>query len=169
MAVIAILGSSAAAIVYLRDGVDRMLAVLVTDALLLLQILPQAAAGCLIGVFVTLLLPREALARWAGAESGLAGLAVATMVGAIMPGGPITVFPVAAALMVAGADVGAAITFITSWMLLGYTRALVWEVPLFGPEFVLWRMAAALPLPILVGLLARYAVRIFPAGGEGPR
>jgi hypothetical protein len=46
-----------------------------------------------------------------------------------------------------------------SWTLIGYTRALVWELPFFGSEFVLWRIIAALPLPIVAGVLARIAVR----------
>ena len=51
------------------------------------------------------------------------------------------------------------VTFIVSWTLIGYTRALVWELPFFGPDFVIWRIVAALPLPIIAGLLARIAVR----------
>ncbi len=39
---------------------------------------------------------------------------------------------------------------LASWTLVGYTRALVWEMPFFGTHFVLWRMLVATPLPILV-------------------
>src|SRR6185437_9848565 len=38
---------------------------------------------------------------------------------------------------------------ITSWTLIGYTRALVWELPFFGADFVIWRIVEALPLPII--------------------
>jgi hypothetical protein len=51
---------------------------------------------------------------------------------------------------------GATIAFITSWTLLGYTRALVWEIPFFGMDYVMWRTILALPLPIIAGLLARW-------------
>jgi uncharacterized membrane protein YraQ (UPF0718 family) len=162
LAIIVLLGAGSALNVYLRDGVDRVVTILGSDALLLVSILPQVLAGCLIGMFVTLLLPREVTARWVGAESGFSGLLIAAAAGVILPGGPLTVFPVAAALIAAGADAGAAIAFITSWTLLGYTRAVIWELPFFGQDFVLWRIALSLPLPILVGLLARYAARIFP-------
>ena len=57
------------------------------------------------------------------------------------------------------ADAGAVVAFIVSWTLIGYTRALVWELPFFGADFVIWRMVAAIPLPIIAGLLARIAVR----------
>ena len=70
------------------------------------------------------------------------------MMGAVLPGGPLTIYPVAAAFLVLGADVGTAVAFITAWNLLGYNRALIWELPFFGPEFVGWRILIALPLPI---------------------
>ena len=44
------------------------------------------------------------------------------------------------------------VAFIVSWTLIGYTRALVWELPFFGPHFVIWRIVGALPLPIIAGL-----------------
>ena len=42
-----------------------------------------------------------------------------------------------------------------SWTLIGYTRAIVWELPFFGLDFVIWRIVFCLPLPILAGLAAR--------------
>ena len=125
-------------------------------------------AGCLIGSFVTLLLPREVVARLVGAGSGFPGLLLAAFVGAFLPGGPITIFPVAAAFLSLGAEAGTAIAFVTSWTLLGYNRALVWELPFFGEDFVIWRLLVALPLPIIAGLLARAVVCMISArrGGE---
>ena len=70
-AVIAILAFAAAATVYLRDGRRHFLDVLVNDVSLFGEMLPKVLAGCLIGAFVTLLLPREMVARWVGHESGL--------------------------------------------------------------------------------------------------
>jgi uncharacterized membrane protein YraQ (UPF0718 family) len=99
------------------------------------------------------------VARWVGHESGFAGLLIAALFGFILPGGPITIYPVAGAFLLMGADAGAVVAFITCWTLCGYTRALVWELPFFGAHFVLWRIAEALPLPILAGLLARVAVK----------
>jgi uncharacterized membrane protein YraQ (UPF0718 family) len=104
---------------------------------------------------VTLLLPKETVARWVGAESGIPGILIATVAGAILPGGPFTIYPVAAAFLLAGADAGAACAFVISWTLLGYTRAIVWELPFFGLDFVTWRIIVSLPLPILAGLAAR--------------
>jgi len=154
-AVIAALAISAGVTVYLRDGQERFLAILFDDVGLFGTMLPRILAGCLMGAFVTLLLPREAVARWVGAESGITGILIATVVGAILPGGPFTIYPVAGALLVAGADAGAACAFVISWTLLGYARAIVWELPFFGVDFVTWRIIFSLPLPILAGLAAR--------------
>jgi uncharacterized membrane protein YraQ (UPF0718 family) len=166
-AVILILAASCGAIVFMRDGTDKFIAILTKDLELFTGMLPKMAAGCLIAAFVTRLLPREVVARVVGGESGLLGLFIAMMMGAVLPGGPLTIYPVAGAFLLLGADVGTAIAFITAWNLLGYNRALIWELPFFGPEYVGWRIMIALPLPIVAGVLARVAARIITARG-GP-
>lgn len=167
-AAITVIAAAAAAAVYWRDGREHFIAILSGDVALFGDMLPKVLAGCLIGAFVTLILPRERVARWVGHESGFAGLAVAALFGFILPGGPITIYPVAGAFLLMGADAGAVVAFITCWTLCGYTRALVWELPFFGPHFVLWRIAEALPLPILAGLLARIVVKAGLARGNAP-
>ena len=47
-------------------GRTRFLAILTDDLGLFGLMLPKVLAGCLIGAFVTLLLPRETIARWVG-------------------------------------------------------------------------------------------------------
>ena len=153
------LAFAAAATVYARDGREHFLTILLGDVTLFGEMLPKVLAGCLIGAFVTLLLPREMVARWVGHESGFMGLLIAAFFGFLLPGGPITIYPVAGAFLIMGADAGAVVAFIVSWTLIGYTRALVWELPFFGADFVIWRILAALPLPIIAGVLARLAVR----------
>lgn len=154
-AFIAIVVIGAGIVVYFRDGRARFTEILTGDFLLFVDILPKVLAACLIAAFVAVLMPREAVVRWVGAESGWVGLLIATLAGVICPGGPITIFPIASAFIAVGADIGATIAFITSWTLLGYARVLVWELPFFGVDFVIWRIAVALPLPIIAGALAR--------------
>jgi uncharacterized membrane protein YraQ (UPF0718 family) len=157
-AAIAVAVVVSAAVVYRRDGQARFLEILFGDVSLFIDILPKVLAACLIAAFVAVLMPREVVLRWVGAESGVLGVVIATLAGIICPGGPITIFPIAAAFVAIGADTGAAIAFITSWTLLGYARILVWELPFFGGEFVFWRTMVALPMPIIAGLLARAIV-----------
>ena len=72
-AIIAILACTAAGTVYVRDGREHFLHVLVGDVSLFGEMLPKVLAGCLIGAFVTLLLPREMVARWVGQAARFAG------------------------------------------------------------------------------------------------
>ena len=155
-AAIAVAVVVSAAVVYRRDGQARFLEILFGDVGLFIDILPKVLAACLIAAFVAVLMPRSTVMRWVGAESGWLGIVIATLAGTICPGGPITIFPIAAAFVAIGADTGAAIAFITSWTLLGYARILVWELPFFGGEFVIWRTVISIPLPILAGFLARF-------------
>ena len=107
--------------------------------------------------------------QWCGAtlaeDMGRRRAALARFPGIVMPGGPVTIYPVAGAFLAVGADIGAALAFVTSWTLLGYARALVWELPFFGPDFVLWRMAIAPLFPIFVGLLGRFVAKVLFARG----
>ena len=98
-----------------------------------------------------------------GPASGLKGLLIGTAFGAILPGGPFTAYPVASALLAVGADFGATIAMVVSWTLIGYGRAIAWELPIMGAEFTLWRIVISLPLPILAGALGRFVyVRLYP-------
>jgi uncharacterized membrane protein YraQ (UPF0718 family) len=156
----------AAIAIYFRDGRERFTEILSGDFVLFVDILPKVLAACLIAAFVAVLMPREAVVRWVGAESGWTGLLIATVAGVICPGGPITIFPIASAFIAVGADIGATIAFITSWTLLGYARVLVWELPFFGIDFVIWRIVVALPLPMVAGALARLIANALAARSE---
>jgi uncharacterized membrane protein YraQ (UPF0718 family) len=166
-AVIGTLVGAAAITVLVRQGRERFFEILTGDLFFLGAMVFKVLAGCLIGAFLALLIPRETVQRWVGGESGLIGLIVGTAVGVVMPGGGVTIFPMAAAFLVIGADIGAMIAFVTSWMLLGFNRALVWELPFFGGDFLIWRMIVALPLPVVAGLLARLVVRFLARRKEG--
>ena len=155
-----------AIVVYRRDCQERFLEIFYSDVALFIDILPKVLAACLIASFVAVLMPREVVLRWVGAESGFLGIIVATLAGTICPGGPITIFPIAAAFVAIGADTGAAIAFITSWTLLGYARVLVWELPFFGGHFVFWRILIAIPAPIVAGILARMIVTFIQRRGQ---
>jgi uncharacterized membrane protein YraQ (UPF0718 family) len=153
------------ALVYRRDGLDGVLEILTSDLWLFGGIMPRVLAGCLLGAFIAEVLPHEKVSRSLGPNSGLKGLLIGTAFGAILPGGPFTVYPVAAALLTVGADFGATIAMVVSWTLIGYGRAIAWELPIMGTDFTVWRIVVSLPIPILAGALGRFAyVRIYPKG-----
>ena len=149
------MSGGSAFVVLQRHGWPKFLEILGDDSWLFVEIVPKVIAGTLIGGLVRLLVPRETVREWIGESSGLVGLMIASIAGILFPAGPFTVFPLAAAFLVAGADRGAAIAFITGWLLLGLNRAIIWEMPFFGFHFVGMRSLAALPAPVIAGWLAR--------------
>jgi uncharacterized membrane protein YraQ (UPF0718 family) len=160
---IAVLVAISVALVYRRDGAEGVREILKQDLTLFGGILPRVLAGCLLGAFITEILPHEKVSRSLGPTSGLKGLLIGTAFGAILPGGPFTAYPVASALLTVGADFGATIAMVVSWTLIGYGRAVAWELPIMGTDFTVWRIVISLPLPILAGALGRFVyVRMYP-------
>jgi uncharacterized membrane protein YraQ (UPF0718 family) len=163
MIMIGVLVAVSATLVWRRDGIDGVLEILTHDLTLFGGILPRVLAGCLLGAFIAEILPHEKVSRSLGPNSGLKGLLIGTAFGAILPGGPFTAYPVAAALLTVGADFGATIAMVVSWTLIGYGRAVAWELPILGPDFTLWRIVISLPIPVLAGALGRFVyVRMYP-------
>jgi uncharacterized membrane protein YraQ (UPF0718 family) len=162
---IAVVVAISAALVYRRDGASGVWEILKHDLTLFGGILPRVLAGCLLGAFITEILPHEKVSRSLGPNSGLKGLLIGAAFGAILPGGPFTAYPFASALLTVGADFGATIAMVVSWTLIGYGRAVAWELPIMGTDFTLWRIVISLPLPILAGAFGRFVyVRIYPKG-----
>jgi uncharacterized membrane protein YraQ (UPF0718 family) len=120
---------------------------------------PKILAGFLIAASVPILIPREMLTKWVGQESGLRGLVVASVAGALIPGGPMMIFPLAAGLRAAGATVSVLISFVTAWSLLSLNRTVIWEMSFLHIDFVLWRVLLCLPMPILAGWVAARVLR----------
>ena len=165
MIFIGVLVAVSATLIYRRDGIDGVLDILTHDLALFGGILPRVLAGCLLGAFIAEILPHEKVSRALGPNSGLKGLLIGTAFGAILPGGPFTAYPVAAALLTVGADFGATIAMVVSWTLIGYGRAVAWELPIMGPDFTLWRIVISLPIPVLAGALGRFVyVQMYPKG-----
>lgn len=135
-----------------RGGGEVLLAV--RDAgLLLLAVLPIVIMAVIMGAYVQKLVTPSLARRWVGTESGIRGLLLATVAGALTPGGPFAAFPLVVGLYHAGASLTVCVTYVTAWGVLGVQRVLVWEIAFFGIDFVLLRFLVSLPLPFLAGLL----------------
>ncbi|WP_439579827.1 permease [Elioraea sp.] len=122
---------------------------------LALLMLPVILPALLLAGLVQAGVARERITHWLGANSGTRGLVLATLAGIATPGGPMAAFPLVLALAAGGADRGALVAFISAWALNGFSRILVWEIPVLGPEFAALRFVASLPLPLLAGMIAR--------------
>ncbi|MCA8929848.1 MAG: permease [Alphaproteobacteria bacterium] len=137
-------------------GFDTVLRILTEDWGLMVTAVPRMALGVFIYGFLTVLVPRDWVAKHMGRDAGLKGIAIGLVAGALAPGGPWVIYPIAAMLIRFGAEVGAVVTFIMSWSVLGMNRFLVWEVSFLGEHLASMRLLAALPLPIVAGLLVRW-------------
>jgi len=130
---------------------------------LLLFILPRVGAAMIIAAFLQVMLPRQLVARLIGDKAGPRSVFIATLGGALTPGGPLTSFPIIVALHASGANKGALVAYLLSWAMLGVQRIFVWEFPLMGPDFTLLRVTASFLLPVAAGLIAlRLPIRIAP-------
>ena len=138
------------------DGVMRAFDMAVTT---LAQVVPQVCGGALIAGLVQVLIPRDVIQRWLGAETGMRGLLIAEVAGALTPGGPFGSFALVYALGKIGADIGVLICYLTSWTTISLMRVLIWEVPFLGPQFTMVRFVVSLPMGIVAGLLARRIAR----------
>ena len=144
-----------AAVGYIVLGQDAFTDVIVRDRKLLADLLPRVAGAQILAGFAWVLLPRDRMSAFMKSNRGKRGLVLAAAAGAITPGGPASAFPFLAILAGSGADRGILVTYITSWALLGAQRVIVWDIPLMGIEFSIFRLLLSIPLPIIAGLLAR--------------
>lgn len=124
------------------------------------RVLPLLAIAFTLAGMIQVVIPTELITKWIGTESGSKGLLLASALGAIMPGGPITNFPIISALYKAGADIAPIAAFIFAWSIIGIHRLIIWEIPLMGPKFALARVAAAFLLPPLLGLMTKFIFQL---------
>jgi uncharacterized membrane protein YraQ (UPF0718 family) len=118
------------------------------------QILPLLVFALIVAGMVQVLLPQELLSKWVGAESGMRGILIGTVAGALAPGGPYVSFPVAAGLLRSGASVGTMVAFVTGWSLWAVSR-LPMEVGVLGWKFTLIHIASTFFFPPIAGLIAQ--------------
>ena len=118
------------------------------------EILPLLVLAFIVAGMVQVLLPRELLSKWVGAESGMRGILIGTVAGGFTPGGPYVSLPVVAALLRSGASVGTMVAFLTGWSLWAVSR-LPMEVGIMGWKFTLIRIASTFFFPPIAGLIAQ--------------
>ena len=107
---------------------------------MLVQMLPLLFFAFVVAGMLQTLIPHEIVSRWIGVESGLRGILIGTVIGGLMPGGPMTSLPIAAGLLRMGASVGTMVALITGWSLLAFAR-LPLDIGILGWKFTLIRLA----------------------------
>jgi len=118
------------------------------------EIIPLLVFAFIIAGMVRVLLPKELLSKWIGAESGMRGILIGTVAGGLSPGGPYVSLPIVAGLLRSGASVGTMVAFLTGWSLWAVGR-LPMEIGILGWKFTLIRFASTFLFPPIAGLIAQ--------------
>lgn len=124
-----------------------------------IRLLPRIGIGVVGSGYIAEVLPKELIAPWLGPESGLLGVTLATLGGALTPGGPVVGFSIGAAALKSGAGAPQVIAYSTAWALYAIHRLVMWEMPMMPPRIVWLRAAVSLPLPFIAAVLAMLAGR----------
>jgi hypothetical protein len=127
----------------MRDGVVEFI-----------RLLPRIGIGVIGSGFIAEALPNEWVVPWLGPESGFLGVLIATLGGALTPGGPVVGFSLGAAALKSGAGAPQVIAYSTAWALYAIQRLLMWEVPMMPARVVWLRAAVSLPLPFIAAAAA---------------
>lgn len=117
-------------------------------------LLPRIAIGMIGSGFIAEILPSELIPAWFGPNAGVLGLAIATVLGALTPGGPVVGFAIAAAALKGGAGAPQVIAYSVAWALFAIQRLIVFEIPMMPARVVWLRVAVSLPLPFLAAWAA---------------
>jgi uncharacterized membrane protein YraQ (UPF0718 family) len=118
------------------------------------DLIPRLAVGVIGSGFLARAVPQDVILAWLGPGSGVSGVSLAALVGALTPGGPVVGFAIGAAALKAGAGLPQVMAFVTGWSLYTLQRVLVWELPTMPRRVVLLRVAVSLPFPFVVAGLA---------------
>jgi len=123
---------------------------------MLVQVLPVLFFAFVIAGMVQALVAAAATARWVGADSGLRGILIGSVAGALTPGSTLFTLPLMAALLRSGAAVATMVSFMTSWSVFHVMR-LPLEIGVLGWKFTLVRLVSSVLLPL--GDLRTYVLK----------
>jgi uncharacterized membrane protein YraQ (UPF0718 family) len=120
--------------------------------------LPVLLLGFVVAGLAQVLIPKELITRWLGAEAGIKGVLVGCVAGGLVPGSPYATFPLVAALHRGGASMGAVVGFVSAWSLWSVSRLPV-EIALIDSKPALIRYAVTFVVPPIAGLVAEAIAR----------
>jgi hypothetical protein len=115
-------------------------------------LLPRIMIGVVGSGYIAAIMPQNLITTWIGPNSGLLGITIATLAGAVTPGGAVVGFSVGAAALKGGGGAPQVIAYTTAWSLYAVTRLINWEIAMMPPNVVWLRAAVSIPLPFLAGV-----------------
>jgi uncharacterized membrane protein YraQ (UPF0718 family) len=117
-------------------------------------LIPRVLIGVIGSGYIAAVMPQDVITTWIGPRSGVLGIVIAALCGAVTPGGAVVGFAVGAAALKGGAGAPQVIAYTTAWSLYTIQRLFNWEIHMMAPRVVWLRAAVSIPLPILAGVAA---------------
>jgi len=148
-------------VAYWMKGWNLPFSGLVRGGQMLLDLGPSLLMGFALAGVVQVLIPNEYIALMLGEGSGLKGILIATLAGALAPGGPYINMPLVASFYKSGASIGPLAAFLTAWGIIPIHRTIIYEIPLMGVPFALARYSASIIFPFVIGIIASSIFRLF--------
>ncbi len=121
---------------------------------LTIMVLPLIFFALMLAGLIQVIIPKEFIANWLGGQSGMKGILLGSLLGALTPGGPSVTLPLAAGFLGAGASIGTMVSFLTAWSIMNITRV-PFEAGILGWKFTLIHIASSFFLPPLAGYIAQ--------------
>lgn len=126
----------------------------------LASILPRVVLALIAAAFITTLVPPQYIASVIGHESGMTGIFIGSLIGGLMPAGPMTSYPAALFLWQSGAGAPQMVALLAGWSVFAFHRVLAFELPIMGWRFTVLRLMATGLMPPLAGLLAAAVIAL---------
>ena len=92
------------------------------------KLMPRIMLGVIGAGYIAALLPQEVVGRWLGADSGVAGIAIAMLGGFLTPGGPVIGFSIGTAALKGGAGARRSSPTPPPGRCLPIQRLFIWEL-----------------------------------------
>ena len=129
----------------LKDGVNT-----------LRNVWPLLLLALGIAGFLQVVIPRDLISGALGPSSGLKGYFIGWGVGAVMPGAPYAILPVAGSLLEAGAGIGPIMAMVLSAGIGVAITRIPLEVAFVGWKFSVLRILVCILVPLICGAFAKY-------------
>ena len=142
-------------------GWDLPLSGLVQGGRMLWTVFPLLLLGFALAGMIQVMIPTEYIAKMIGEGSGLRGIIIGMVAGAVTPGGPFMNFPIVSALYKSGASIGPLAAYLTAWGVIPINRTLVWEIPFLGTQFAFARYVGCIIFPLMIGVITPFIFRVF--------
>lgn len=125
---------------------------------MLINMLPLLTSAFLVAGLLETVIPRQIISDLMGENSGLTGILIGSIVGALIPGGPYVAFPIICSIYHAGAGIPTTVSFIAGWSMWSIGNW-PYEIALISPLFTVIRIASTLVFPPIAGLIASSVIK----------